>query len=216
MNGVRAALRGPKFAVVRIFQREFKVTEGDRIQVGETVWADIGEKIRFKKVRMVGGERFTAIGRPLLENCSIEATVEEHFRSKYQYIYRKVNGSDAFAKWNDAAMPSTILRVDKIVFEPQMKIENSAETYQLKETTEEEAEKLDSKEEAISPSKWSTEANGPKWDSASNPELDPNVVDFGRWRKMEQIQDLRLYSPGMKYWWWPKSKFESGTLDDPR
>ena len=174
------------------------------MQLGETVWADIGERIRFKKIKMVGGERFTAVGRPLLENASIEATVEEQFRSKLQYVYRKINQSDAFAKWIDTTVPSTIIRIDKIVFEPQMKIENSNETYQLKDTSEEEAEKLNAEEEKVTPSKWSTLPNGPKWDAAAAPELDPKIVEYGKWRKMEQIQDLRLHSPGMKYWWWPK------------
>eukprot|EP01064_Diplonema_japonicum_P001842 TRINITY_DN11226_c0_g1_i1.p1 TRINITY_DN11226_c0_g1~~TRINITY_DN11226_c0_g1_i1.p1 ORF type:complete len:154 (+),score=26.16 TRINITY_DN11226_c0_g1_i1:57-518(+) len=153
MNGVRAAMEGPKFAVVKVLRNQHRVVEGDRLQIGEPLWADIGEQIRLKKVMMVGGEQFTAIGRPLLENATVEATVEEHFRTKVQYNYSRNRNNIIGGRWIDNIMPNTIIRINKIVFNPEMKVEGSNEYYQINEAGEEEARGLDANEASIDPVK---------------------------------------------------------------
>eukprot|EP01061_Rhynchopus_euleeides_P035288 TRINITY_DN59453_c0_g1_i1.p2 TRINITY_DN59453_c0_g1~~TRINITY_DN59453_c0_g1_i1.p2 ORF type:complete len:234 (+),score=88.45 TRINITY_DN59453_c0_g1_i1:52-702(+) len=216
MNGVRAALHGQKFAVIYVNGHQFKVTEGDRVQLAHPLWADIGEQIRLKKVLMVGGERFTAIGRPLVEGASVEATVEEQFKSKLQYQFRKVI-QDVGGRWIDVQHNSTIFKIDKINFEPEMKVEGrDDEFYKIADVSEAEANQLDAEETALEPVRWSAGVNGPIWDQPHQPQLSPEVAEFIKWRKTEQIQDRRYYSPGMRYWWWPKYRFESGMLSKSR
>ncbi|KAJ9470719.1 50S ribosomal protein L21 [Diplonema papillatum] len=216
MNGVRAALQGPKFAVIRLQETQHRIVEGDRVQTSEPFWADIGESVKLKKVLMIGGEQFTAIGRPLLANAWVTATVEEHFRSKLQYQFKKRANTVWGGRWVDISMPSSILRIGKIHFEPEMKVEGQDAFYPIKNLSQEEAEELEAEEDGIEPVKWSTMPNGPSPMRIERPTLAPDVADFVKWRKMEQIQNLDYHQPGMRYWWWPKDKFESGYLGASR
>eukprot|EP01063_Lacrimia_lanifica_P016266 TRINITY_DN22871_c0_g1_i1.p1 TRINITY_DN22871_c0_g1~~TRINITY_DN22871_c0_g1_i1.p1 ORF type:complete len:240 (+),score=111.07 TRINITY_DN22871_c0_g1_i1:63-722(+) len=219
MNGVRAAMQGDKFAVVKMYHIHHRVTEGDRVQIGYPIWADIGEKIRFKQVSMLGGEQFTAIGRPLLKGASVEATVEEHFKSKLQYNYLRYSGEQGAGRWVDHSSPQTIVRIDKIVFEPEMKVEGSETPYTIADqgdADEAALKDLEAQEDAINPVRWSSNPNGPLYDAHYRPSVDPEVGQFIKWRKLEQIQQNKLYSPGMRYWYWPKDRFTSGTLNASR
>eukprot|EP01062_Namystynia_karyoxenos_P017374 TRINITY_DN16383_c0_g1_i1.p1 TRINITY_DN16383_c0_g1~~TRINITY_DN16383_c0_g1_i1.p1 ORF type:complete len:254 (+),score=89.49 TRINITY_DN16383_c0_g1_i1:104-763(+) len=219
MNGVRACLQGPVFAVVHVCNHQHKVAKGDRVQLGESIFADIGEQIRLRKVLMVGGERFTAIGRPLLEGATVHATVEEHTRSKMQYTLRRYQNPGEFFSHvhRDINIPMTIIRIDDIVYEPTVRLdpasaEGSDATWQLsREATDEQL----AQEEKLQPKRWAAEVpNGPE--PRPQPPLAEDVVDMIRWRKSEQIMQRRLYTPGMRYWWWPKDRFDSGVLHTHR
>eukprot|EP00754_Rhynchopus_humris_P038154 Rhum_TRINITY_DN20823_c0_g2::Rhum_TRINITY_DN20823_c0_g2_i1::g.172302::m.172302/K02888/RP-L21, MRPL21, rplU; large subunit ribosomal protein L21 len=218
MNGIRAALQGPRFAMVRIAAVPIRVAEGDRVQVHEPILADIGEEIHLKKVELIGGEKFTAVGRPTVEGAYVLAEVEEQFQTKTMFMFRKALGRNMGGRWVDPVAQNTILRIKKIVFDPELKIEGKpGEHYKIEQLPAEEAAKLEETEAEINPVLWKkTLANGPIQEEHFRPPLTPEVLSHIRARKQEQIQDLRLHTPGMRYWWWPKERFESGVLSRSR
>lgn len=111
-------LEGPKFAVVYCGNHQYKVSPGDVIAV-QRLRADIGSRITLKKVLMVGGPRFTAIGRPLLENVRVTADVEEQKRMRNVVSLFATHGRRQ-ARWVDAQHAATILRIREVIYEPEV------------------------------------------------------------------------------------------------
>lgn len=107
-----------KFAVVMINNIQYKVSVGDVI-AAQRMPAAIGSRIAIKKVLMVGGQRFTAIGRPLLSDCRIVAEVEEHKRMKGVLGYTEYKGRhlNKFT-YNEHAV--TMLRIVELSYSPQV------------------------------------------------------------------------------------------------
>lgn len=111
-------VEGPKFAVVYCGTHQYKVAPGDVIAV-QRLRAAIGSQITLKKVVMVGGARFTAIGRPLLENVRVTADVEEQKRMRNVVSLFASNGRRQ-AQWKDAPHAATILRIREVLYEPSV------------------------------------------------------------------------------------------------
>lgn len=109
---------GPKFAVVYCGTHQYKVSPGDVIAV-QRLRAEIGSQIAFKKVLMVGGEKFTAIGRPFLECARVVADVEEQRRMRNVVSLFSTAGRRQ-ARWVDAHHPATILRIREVIYEPEV------------------------------------------------------------------------------------------------
>jgi large subunit ribosomal protein L21 len=64
------------FAVMRIGNRQHKVTKDDRVMI-EKIDIEVGQQICIEDVLMVGTEDYTAIGRPTVSNAKVYATLEE-------------------------------------------------------------------------------------------------------------------------------------------
>eukprot|EP00388_Colpodella_angusta_P024918 GDKK01000784.1.p1 GENE.GDKK01000784.1~~GDKK01000784.1.p1 ORF type:complete len:218 (+),score=19.12 GDKK01000784.1:1-654(+) len=107
-----------KFAIVMINNIQYKVSVGDVI-AAQRMPAAVGSKIAIKKVLMVGGQRFTAIGRPLLSDCRIVAEVEEHKRMKGILGYTEYKGRhlNKFT-YNEHAV--TMLRIVELAYNPKV------------------------------------------------------------------------------------------------
>jgi len=78
---------GEVYAVVDINTRQQKVTEGalvmtDRLQL------DIGDKVIFDRLLLVGSADFTIVGRPLIHG-RVFATVEAHDESEKLIVFKK-------------------------------------------------------------------------------------------------------------------------------
>lgn len=108
--------QGPKFAIVGCGNMQYKVSVGDVIAV-QRLRVDIGSRITLKKVHMVGGERFTAIGRPLLSGVRVVADVEEQKRMR-PIISLFAPPSHRRSRLVEAAHAATILRIREIDFSP--------------------------------------------------------------------------------------------------
>lgn len=122
-SAIRAALgplidNAPKFAVIMCNNLQYKVSAGDVIAV-QRIRTPIGSEINFKKVLMVGGPRFTAIGRPLLEHCRVIADVEEQKRMRNTVSLFAPYGRRRM-RFIDSAHAATIVRVKEIVYDPQV------------------------------------------------------------------------------------------------
>ncbi|CUG04736.1 ribosomal protein L21p, putative [Bodo saltans] len=110
--------QGPKFAVIGCGNMQYKVSVGDVIAV-QRMRVEIGSRITIKKVHMVGGERFTAIGRPLLENVRVVADVEEQKRMRSVISYYADPGKRQ-TRLVEQQHPATILRIREIDFNPSV------------------------------------------------------------------------------------------------
>lgn len=111
-------LQGSKFAVVWCGNHQYKVSPGDVIVV-QRLRAEIGSRIRLQKVLMVGGPRFTAIGRPLLEQAVVCADVEEQKRMRNVVSLFATPGRRR-VRWVDAPHAATILRIRSISYHPEV------------------------------------------------------------------------------------------------
>lgn len=111
-------LQGSKFAVVWCGNHQYKVSPGDIIVV-QRLRAEIGSRIRLQKVLMVGGPRFTAIGRPLLEQAVVSADVEEQKRMRNVVSLFATPGRRR-VRWVDAPHAATILRIRSISYQPEI------------------------------------------------------------------------------------------------
>ncbi|KAG5483184.1 hypothetical protein CUR178_04762 [Leishmania enriettii] len=115
-KALQPLIEGPKFAVVYCGNHQYKVSPGDVIAV-QRLRAPIGSQIALKKVLMVGGPRFTAIGRPLLEHVRVTADVEEQKRMRNVVSLFSTPGRRRL-RWVDAQHAATILRIREVVYEP--------------------------------------------------------------------------------------------------
>ena len=64
------------FAVLKIYNMQYKVTKDDRVMV-EKLEYDVGQQIEFEEVLLVGTKDYTCVGRPTVKKAKILATVEE-------------------------------------------------------------------------------------------------------------------------------------------
>lgn len=117
-KALQPLMQGPLFAVVSCGTIQYKVSVGDVIAV-QRLRAEIGSQIALKKVLMVGGQRFTAIGRPHLDNCRVVADVEEQKRMRSVVSYYAPYGMRQ-ARLVENQHAATILRVRNITFEPEV------------------------------------------------------------------------------------------------
>ena len=110
--------QGPKFAVIGCGNMQYKVSVGDVIAV-QRMRVEIGSRITIKKVHMVGGERFTAIGRPLLENVRVVADVEEQKRMRSVVSFYSHPGRRQ-SRLEEQQHAATIIRIKAIEFQPSV------------------------------------------------------------------------------------------------
>ncbi|KAK2183551.1 hypothetical protein NP493_306g00034 [Ridgeia piscesae] len=84
---------GRMFAVIHAAGKQRKITTDDIVVLDKHIAADIGERIRFNKVMLVGSKDFSLVGRPILNAgvACVEGTVIEKTLSHTDVIfhYRK-------------------------------------------------------------------------------------------------------------------------------
>lgn len=107
-----------RFAVVWCGNHQYKVSVGDVIVV-QRLRAEIGSEIFLKKVLMLGGPQFTAIGRPLLERVEVRAAVEEQKRMRNVVSLYSTPGRRR-TRWVDQAHAATVLRITDIQYAPEV------------------------------------------------------------------------------------------------
>jgi len=86
---------------------------GDLI-LTESLESEIGERIRLKKVLLLGSKKFTIIGRPLVQKAVVEAVVEEQTKAAKVISFKKkrlhqaptlqeTSEHEGFRHWDDSA-----------------------------------------------------------------------------------------------------------------
>jgi large subunit ribosomal protein L21 len=76
------------FAVVEVAGKQFKVTPKDRIEV-PSLQEKPGTKIRLDRVLLVGDDKKTVVGNPLVAGASVEATILEHGLNAKVIVFKK-------------------------------------------------------------------------------------------------------------------------------
>lgn len=70
-----------KFVIVEINKSQFKVSEGDSIDV-TMLDGQAGDKVTFDKILLRVDKDEVLIGKPYLEKKSIQAEIVQHFKSE--------------------------------------------------------------------------------------------------------------------------------------
>jgi large subunit ribosomal protein L21 len=76
------------FAVVEIAGQQYKVTQADTIHVPK-LESEVGQKITFDKVLLVGDDKQTKIGSPYVSGTQVEAKVVKHLKDDKVIIFKK-------------------------------------------------------------------------------------------------------------------------------
>ncbi len=100
------------YAIIRTGGKQYRVAEGDTIYV-ERLEAPVGEKVTLGEVLLVGSDKETRVGAPLIAKASVAATVldlgRDHkvrvFKYKKRKHYRRTRGH---------RQSYTALRIDSI------------------------------------------------------------------------------------------------------
>lgn len=76
------------FAVIRTGGKQYKVAKDDKIQV-EKLEVEAGKDVNLEEVLLVGDDKKSTIGAPLVKGASVKATVVEHARGEKVTIFKK-------------------------------------------------------------------------------------------------------------------------------
>ena len=76
------------YAVVEIAGQQFKVAKADKIMVPK-IESEIGAKLMFDKVLLLGSQKQTKIGTPYLSGSQIEAKVIGHLKDDKVLVFKK-------------------------------------------------------------------------------------------------------------------------------
>jgi large subunit ribosomal protein L21 len=81
------------YAVIEAGGRQYKVSEGDTINV-DKVDGEVGSAITFDKVLLTGGDA-TVIGQPLIKGASVQGEITVQGRAKKVIIFKKRRRQDS-------------------------------------------------------------------------------------------------------------------------
>ena len=76
------------YAVVNIAGTQVKVTPSARIIVPK-LKSDVGAKLKFDEVLLVGDEKETKLGKPLVKGSYVEAKVLRHMKDETVIVFKK-------------------------------------------------------------------------------------------------------------------------------
>lgn len=75
------------YAVIETGGKQYKATVGATIDV-EKLDAEVGQAIELDRVLMVAEEGRVRVGRPILDNATVSATVVEHGRKRKVIVFK--------------------------------------------------------------------------------------------------------------------------------
>lgn len=76
------------YAVVEIAGQQFKVAKADKIFVPK-LESEVGAKVKFQKVLLIGDEKQTQLGTPYVTGATIEAKVLGHMKDDKVVVFKK-------------------------------------------------------------------------------------------------------------------------------
>lgn len=75
------------YAVVKTGGKQYRVKEGDRVKI-EKIPGDVGAKVTFDEVLLVGEGASAKIGSPTVQGAAVQAEIVRQGRHKKVYHYR--------------------------------------------------------------------------------------------------------------------------------
>ena len=76
------------YAVVEIAGQQYTVSAAAKISVPKLP-AEVGAKVKFDKVLLVGDDKKTTIGQPYVKGAHVEATVLKHVKDDKVTVFKK-------------------------------------------------------------------------------------------------------------------------------
>jgi len=103
---------GTKYAVVKVFGRQFTVKEGDKIQASFTA-GDVGAKLTFPDVVLFNNGTDTKIGAPLVSGVKVTASIQAQTRGEKILVFKYLR-KNKLKKIRGHRQPYTVLTIDSI------------------------------------------------------------------------------------------------------
>ena len=100
------------YAVIETGGKQYKATVGATIDV-EKLDAEVGQAIELDRVLMVAEEGRVRVGRPILDNARVSATVVEHGRRRKVIVF-KYRAKQRYRRKAGHRQWYTRLRIDAI------------------------------------------------------------------------------------------------------
>ncbi|NOX38706.1 MAG: 50S ribosomal protein L21 [Calditrichaeota bacterium] len=76
------------YAIVEIAGKQFRVEKDMQLKV-PLLHREVGEKVEFDRVLLMGDENGVKVGRPVVEGVKVMATVVENGREKKIIVFKK-------------------------------------------------------------------------------------------------------------------------------
>jgi large subunit ribosomal protein L21 len=77
------------FAIVEIAGKQFKVSEGDRLEVPKLKDNKEGDKVKISRVLLRSDDKNTDIGTPVVSGAGVELLLKEHGKAAKIKVYKK-------------------------------------------------------------------------------------------------------------------------------
>ena len=100
------------YAIVDIAGQQFKVQEGWKLYV-HRLQEEEGATLSFDKVLLKDGDGNVQVGKPFLENVSVQATVLKHLKGDRVLVFKKKKRKGT-QKCNGHRQQLTQIRIDTI------------------------------------------------------------------------------------------------------
>lgn len=100
------------YAVIRTGGKQYKVAQGDVIQI-EKLAGDAGGTIDFEDVLLVGDDDNTHVGTPIVSGAAVAGTILEQGRDKKIVVF-KFRRRKGYQRKNGHRQPFTRVRIDSI------------------------------------------------------------------------------------------------------
>jgi large subunit ribosomal protein L21 len=99
------------YAIIKSGGKQHRVEVGERLRV-EKIEGEVGEVVSLPDVLLVGGET-PRIGRPRVDNASVEAKIVEQDRARKIKVYKKKRRK-GFETTRGHRQPYTCVEIQKI------------------------------------------------------------------------------------------------------
>ncbi len=76
------------YAVVEIAGQQYKVRASEKIFIPK-LNTEVGSKVKFDKVLLVGDEKKSTIGQPYVTGAQVEGTVLQHIKDDKVFVFKK-------------------------------------------------------------------------------------------------------------------------------
>lgn len=168
------------YAIVRTGGKQYRVTANDVITV-EKLPGEAGGLVKFGEVLMIGGDKETTLGAPLLEGALVTATILEQARADKILVFKKKRRQN-YRRLHGHRQEGTVLRIDEVLLpgatpkpraKPQAKKAEAAPAKKAEAKTAKPAEKPAAEKpaakKAAAPAKTPAAKAAPKKPAAKKP-----------------------------------------------
>ncbi|MDN5332590.1 MAG: large subunit ribosomal protein [Tepidanaerobacteraceae bacterium] len=100
------------YAIIETGGKQYRVSEGDVIRV-EKLCAQEGETVELDRVLVVSDGEKLMVGRPVLENAKVTATVLKHGKGKKIIVF-KYKPKKNYRRKKGHRQPYTEIKIEKI------------------------------------------------------------------------------------------------------